>query len=279
MKKKKNPTTFVTRVLSGICLFPIIACILVFANNIILDITIAIISMIAIYEYYNCFKSTNKANPSQWLGMVICAMIAFVHFIDEVAFREIMIMIIPICMLALIIELLFSKGNKNIIDVLVTLLGICYIPMMLVFISIIRENFAEGKILVWYIFFAAWGSDTFAYLIGKNFGKHKLTRVSKNKTIEGSIAGIIGATVVSIIYTIIINSAFNMEINILMVSIITVILSIIGQIGDLAASSIKRYCDVKDFSDLIPGHGGMMDRIDSVIFIAPIAYILLGMLV
>ena len=279
MSNKKNPTTFVTRVLSGICLFPIIACLLVFANNLIMDITIAIISMIAIYEYYNCFKSTNKANPSQWLGMIICALTAFVHFIDEVAFREIMIILIPVCIFALVIELLCAKGKKNIIDIAITLLGICYIPMMLVFISIIRANFVEGKILVWYIFFSAWGSDTFAYLIGKNFGKHKLTRISKGKTIEGAIAGIIGAVIVSIIYTIAINSIFSMQINIGIVSIITTILSIVGQIGDLAASSVKRYCNIKDFSDLIPGHGGMIDRIDSVIFIAPVAYILLGMLV
>ena len=85
--------------------------------------------------------------------------------------------------------------------------------------------------------------------------------------------------IISAIYTIIINSVFNLNINLLIMEIIIVILALIGQIGDLLASSMKRYAGIKDFSELIPGHGGLLDRLDSVIFILPFAYILLGMLV
>ena len=176
------------------------------------------------------------------------------------------------------VELILSKGKKNIIDVAVTTLGVCYIPMMIVFLSIIRERFAEGGILIWYVFFASWSSDIFAYCIGRRFGKHKFTEVSPNKSIEGCVAGVVGAVVVAVTYTIVVNTITGLGINILLAGIITFILSIVGQIGDLAASSIKRYCGLKDFGELIPGHGGMLDRIDSVIFILPFAYILLGLL-
>ena len=126
---------------------------------------------------------------------------------------------------------------------------------------------------------ASWGSDVFAYFIGKRWGKHKFTKISPNKTIEGCVAGVLGAVISAIVYTIAINNIFALGINYLLVAIITIILSLIGQIGDLAASSVKRYCEVKDFGELIPGHGGMLDRIDSVIFILPFAYILLGLLI
>ena len=149
---------------------------------------------------------------------------------------------------------------------------------MLVFLSIIRERFTEGKILIWYIFCSAWGSDVFAYFIGRKFGKHKYTDISPKKSIEGCVAGVIGAIGIGLLITLIVNNIFHLSISYFVVAIIVLILSIIGQIGDLAASSMKRYCGLKDFGELIPGHGGMLDRIDSVIFILPFAYMLLGLL-
>ena len=93
------------------------------------------------------------------------------------------------------------------------------------------------------------------------------------------MAGVIGAILISLGFTLLFNNVFNLRISYLMVAIIVAILSVIGQIGDLAASSMKRYCGLKDFGELIPAHGGMLDRIDSIIFILPFAYILLGLLV
>lgn len=133
----------------------------------------------------------------------------------------------------------------------------------------------NGKILIWYVFISAWGTDIFAYCIGIKFGKHKFSKISPNKSIEGCIAGTVGAVICMLIYTFICNTVLNMNINYILISVIGIILSLVGQIGDFAASSIKRYTGIKDFSNLIPGHGGMLDRIDSVIFIAPFAYFLL----
>lgn len=275
----EKKTTIMKRLLSSLVLFPIIACIVVFANNIIMDITVAIIAAISVCEYYKCFKNTKKANPSLWY-MILCALLIMcTHMVSNEVLKYILIGFVPVSILTLIVELIFSNGEKNIIDVAVTLLGVCYIPLMMLFLSIIRADFIHGRVLIWYVFMSAWGSDIFAYLIGKNFGKHKLTNISKGKTVEGAVAGILGALLFTLSYTVVMNYIFDLGINYMMVGIITIFLSIIGQIGDIGASSIKRYCNLKDFSDLIPGHGGMLDRIDSVIFIAPFAYILLGILI
>ena len=142
------------------------------------------------------------------------------------------------------------------------------------FIPIIREM-PNGKIAIWFVFIAAWGTDIFAYSIGRRIGKHKFTQISPNKSVEGCIAGTIGAILCLLLYTFICNKVFATNYNYWVITFIGFVLSLVGQIGDLAASSIKRYTGIKDFSNLIPGHGGILDRIDSVIFIAPFAYFLL----
>ena len=165
-------------------------------------------------------------------------------------------------------------------DITYTLMGILYIFVFSVFIPLTYgvEGEISGKILIWYIIFAAWGTDVFAYLIGKNFGKTKFSNVSPNKSVQGCLAGIAGSTIVNLIFTMILNAWFGFEISYTIIAITSIILSVVGQIGDFAASVIKRYFGVKDFSELFPGHGGMIDRIDSVIFIAPFAYLLLTVL-
>ena len=145
------------------------------------------------------------------------------------------------------------------------------------FIEYIRK-LENGKILMGYIFVVAWSTDIFAYLIGKNFGKHKFSQISPQKTREGCIAGIIGAIVTILVYTLIINKFCQMEYSYITFAILGMVLSIISQIGDFAASTIKRYVDIKDYSELIPGHGGIVDRIDSLTFVLAVYIILYGII-
>ena len=130
----------------------------------------------------------------------------------------------------------------------------------------------NGKVAIWYVLFASWGTDTVAYFVGKNFGKHKFSKVSPNKTIEGCIAGVIGAVISGVIFSFCINLYIGTSVPYGFAGIVLAILSIIGQLGDFSASVVKRYFEVKDYSNLFPGHGGMLDRIDSIIFTAPFAY-------
>lgn len=160
----------------------------------------------------------------------------------------------------------------NVLDVAITILGIIYVPFLFSFIpfSWLLNN---GKFIVVYILAGAWITDTFAYFIGKAFGKHKLSKISPKKTIEGCIGGIVGATLFFGIYSYYLNN-IGIESNWVIMTFVGIISSIISQIGDIAASSIKRFCDVKDFGTIMPGHGGVLDRFDSVIFIAPFIFML-----
>lgn len=281
MEKEKRAKT-IKRTITGVITLPVLAIILIFSNTIIMDIFTAIIACISMYEYFHCFKSTNKANPSQYLGYIYCILIAFTHFVDERLLTSIIIAIIPVSLVVLFAELVLSKGKKTVKDIAVTMLGICYIPLMLIYLSLVRDmeldHGLNGKILIWFVLIASWGSDIFAYFIGRHFGKHKLTAVSPNKTVEGAVAGVVGAILLGILFAILCNTIWGVGINYLLIGCIMAVLSIVGQIGDLAASSIKRYCEIKDFSELIPGHGGMLDRIDSIIFVLPFAFILFSLL-
>ena len=128
--------------------------------------------------------------------------------------------------------------------------------------------------VVSYVFVISLSTDTFAYLIGRRFGKHKFSKISPKKSIEGSVAGVIGAVVVTLVYTWIANNFWGLEYSYLTIAIIAIVLSIISQIGDFVASAIKRFVDVKDYGNLLPGHGGLLDRLDSLLFLAPFIYLI-----
>ena len=184
----------------------------------------------------------------------------------------------------LFLHIIITEMKINVSDIAFTILGIVYIVGFTAFVPFLYgyeeccfENI--GKYYIWYIFAATWGTDIFAYLTGKYFGKHKFNKISPKKSIEGCIGGTLGGVLLVLGYTFILNTYFDFGINYIIIGIIGLTLSIVGQIGDFAASSLKRYSEIKDFSNLIPGHGGMIDRIDSVIFAAPFAYYLLTLLI
>lgn len=266
----------IKRYVSGFILFPIFAIVMIFGNKYIIDVAISIIAIMCLHEFYKAFRG--KAKPISWVGYIAAASIAIIHMIPSNLILPIIAAIIPASIMVLFVRSVLSELKLNIIDIAITFFGICYIVLFLMFAPIIRENLPNGKILIWFIFFAAWGTDIFAYLIGKHFGKHKFTEISPNKSLEGCVGGIVGAFVMILVYTFACNQIFGMNFSYFYAGFIAILLSITSQIGDLAASSIKRYCGIKDYSNLIPGHGGMLDRVDSVIFILPFAYFLLMLL-
>ena len=266
----------IKRIISGIILFPLLAILLIFGNKYLVDVFISIVAIMSIHEFYKAFK--DKAKPITWTGYFISALICFIHLVPSEFILPAISVAILFSLLVLFAQVVFTSMKTNIKDIAISLLGICYIPFFIVFLPLIRDNLENGIILLWYVFFISWGTDVFAYFIGRKFGKHKFTEISPNKSIEGCIAGLFGAIVISMIYTLICNSVWNLNINYLYILGIAIFLSIVSQIGDLSASSIKRYCKIKDFSNLIPGHGGLLDRIDSVIFILPFAYFLLSII-
>lgn len=255
--------------------FPIVAIILIFGNKYVIDFSFSIIAILALYEYFNSFKENNKA--LSWVAYLSALSIAFIHIIPTEYTLRAIAAIIPVSVLILFAQVIASNMKYNIKDISLTAFGICYIVIFLMYIPVIRQM-EHGILKIWYLVIAAWGTDTFAYLIGRKYGKHHFTSVSPNKSIEGCIAGVVGSIICMLIYTFICNSFLGMNFNYLYIILIAVVLSLVGQLGDLAASSIKRYSGIKDFSNLIPGHGGILDRMDSVLFIAPFAYFLFMLL-
>lgn len=266
----------VTSILLG---FPLVVIILTFGNKYIVDICLAFIAMLAMQEYFNAVSKDSK--PVRWIGYLSCVFIGLIHiiptYLPEFPINQVLILGIPTILLILFTQVIFTNMKTNFKDIAYTLFGMAYVIGLIVFIALLR-GLDNGRILVWFAIIAAWGTDTCAYLVGMSFGKHKLSKISPKKSVEGAIGGIVGATVLAILYAIVMNNLYNLGFSYLYVTIATIVLSVIGQIGDFAASSIKRYVDVKDYSNLIPGHGGMLDRIDSLMFIAPFAYAIFSIL-
>ncbi len=264
----------IKRLSSTILGLPMVIIVLLLGNKYVIDVALAIVAIIALHEYYNAF---NQYKPIKWLGYLTAISISFIHLIAEEVLLKTIALLIPIIVIILFIQLIIKNMKISIIDIAITLFGICYIVLFIMFIPLIagQEN---GKIYIWYIFIISWGTDIFAFLIGNTLklGKHTFSKISPKKSIEGCIAGIVGAVLLSLLYTFFVNKFAAIPlIPYGGMTIVAIVLSIIGQFGDFAASSIKRFVGIKDFSNLIPGHGGLLDRIDSLIFIAPFAYILL----
>ena len=153
--------------------------------------------------------------------------------------------------------------------------GLFYVGVMLSYLYQIRI-LQEGAFLVWLVFICSWGCDTCAYCVGMLLGKHKMApKLSPKKSIEGAIGGVAGAALLGALYALAIPKLFpGAEASIWQYAVICGVGGMISQVGDLAASAIKRNYEMKDYGNLIPGHGGILDRFDSVIFTAPIIYYL-----
>jgi phosphatidate cytidylyltransferase len=153
------------------------------------------------------------------------------------------------------------------------LFSFVYAPVMISFVLMTRET-EQGSFFVWLILIGAWGSDTCAYCVGRLFGKrHIFPVLSPKKSLEGCIGGAIGAGIIGAVYAYFWTRFHSGDWgSIGWIALSCVAASIVGQIGDLAASAIKREHQVKDYGHLIPGHGGILDRFDSILTIAPIIY-------
>lgn len=264
------------RITSSLLGLPMVIVVLLFGNKYVIDVALAVVALISLHEYYNSFSKNYK--PIQWLGYLLAICISFIHLVPTDMLFKIISLGIPFIVAILFIELILRNLKISIVDIAISLFGIFYIVLFTMFVPLIA-GLEHGKVLIWYVLTASWGTDIFAYIVGRKIGKHKFSKISPKKSIEGCIAGTIGAVILSLIYTFCINKFMGFLIApYLHIVIASIVLSVIGQFGDFAASSVKRFNEIKDFSNLIPGHGGLLDRIDSLIFIAPFAYILLTIL-
>jgi phosphatidate cytidylyltransferase len=248
--------------------------IFVFLGDYYLAAFIMVISLIAMREFYNSIKTKNF-KPST----IICYAASIIYYAllminkngDHLGSFLVILTLVLLCIPVINIKFSF-------IDSALSLLGVIYVSVFFSFIPLINFK-VGGNVLVWLVFITSWGCDTAAYYSGKAFGKRKLCpKVSPKKTIEGSIGGALGAAIITLLFGLIMESRFSIM-NPIHYAVIGLICGAISQFGDLVASSIKRYVGVKDYSNLIPGHGGILDRFDSIIFSSVVIYYYLTIII
>jgi len=181
-----------------------------------------------------------------------------------------------VCLILFYLIYLVFHYSARFEDVALSLFGILYIGTLFSSLILLRQS-EYGLLMTFYLLILSWGTDTFAFLIGRFFGKHKLVpKISPNKTVEGAIGGLICSSLLSLLYVIYAINYINIPMpNMPVVFAISCFGSLFSQLGDLSASLIKRKCGIKDFGNIIPGHGGILDRFDSLIFASAYLYLLL----
>ena len=261
------------RIISSVVLFPILFA-LVYYGGLPLKIGTIFVSIVGMYEFYKAI--CKKIMPIHYLGFVFSTIYLLV--LDTIFFQ-----IADLIVGLSLIFMVFNYKKTSIFDVALTFFGVCYIPLMFSTVYLIR-GLDYGSYTVWLPFICAWACDTGAYFTGITIGKHKLTpELSPKKTIEGAIGGVLFAAIFCGIYGLFIASKEieiehifnNSTITIISFVLLGIIGAIFAQFGDLTASATKRRFNIKDYGNLIPGHGGILDRFDSVIFTSGICYILL----
>ena len=260
---------FKTRLLSGIVLVILALLFIINGGPLLLEV-LWVISLIGLYELYRVFKIEKSA-----IGIV--GYIAATVYYQNLLFGflpDIMLLIMAfliVCMCVFVFR--YPKFHAN--QIMAAFFGMFYVAVMLSCIYQTRE-LPGGRYLVWLIFLCSWGCDTCAYCVGMLIGKHKMSpKLSPKKSVEGAVGGVIGAAILTIIYGFIFKGYMKVDNPyIFMMAGISAAGALISMVGDLAASAIKRNYDIKDYGKLIPGHGGILDRFDSVIFTAPIIFYL-----
>lgn len=281
---------FITRLISGIILV-VIALVTIMIGGPLLAVTLLAVSLVGMHELYGAMgvvkpnsaqkqaegaeykarnKNRGKAPTESMNGLAAMGTAGAVCYYGLLFFMPEQYYLVGVVMTLILVlaVYVFMYPKYHAEQAMATFFGMIYVSVMLGFIYVIRCQ-ADGKILVWLVFLSSWGADTCAYCVGRLFGKHKMAPVlSPKKSVEGAVGGVIGAGLLGFIF------AYVFREPTVAYAVICAAGALISMVGDLAASAIKRDKGIKDYGKLIPGHGGVLDRFDSVIFTAPVIYFL-----
>ncbi|MDO4622454.1 MAG: phosphatidate cytidylyltransferase [Eubacteriales bacterium] len=269
---KNKVNSFLERLISGIILV-MLAIICIGNGGWILYVVSMVLSMIGAGELYAAMKIRKQEKKWDLLEIFgyLGILIFYISLLITDARMEIAFLLADLILLMFLFVFTYPRYTST--EIMVAFFGIVYLGVMLscVYQTRMMNN---GQYLVWLIFLCSWGCDTCAYCAGRLFGRHKMAPVlSPKKTVEGAVGGVIGAGLLGMIYAMVTGGPAAVY------ALICVIGGLISMVGDLAASAIKRIEGIKDYGKLIPGHGGILDRFDSVIFTAPIIYYLAAALI
>ena len=260
---------FKTRLLSGIVLVAAALVLIITGGDVLLFSTL-LISYIGMFELFRIFH-VEKELPG-----IVGYLAATVFYCNlKWAFLPDLMVVVLGFLMALMFVYVFTYPKYKTEQMLAAFFAVFYVAVMLSFVYRTRM-LPMGTYTVWLIFLCSWGCDTCAYCVGVLIGKHKMApKLSPKKSIEGAVGGVVGAALLAIIYGFVFKDAMGCTTQtIWFMAGICAVGALISMVGDLTASAIKRNYEIKDYGKLIPGHGGILDRFDSVIFTAPIIFYL-----
>lgn len=266
------------RIVSALIALPLLLAILFSGNQYIIGASLYILSLIGCFELYKSFNNTDYKLDTTYkmFGYIGTTIFYIVKLMNINVDSNLLLLLYSIIIIG---YSMISYNNKSIGKLAITILSVIYIPYLFSYIfNIYTDNRIISNFLVGYVFIIAFGSDTIACLVGKYLGKRKVTPVlSPNKSLEGFIGGILGSIILTLGYTYLLvnTNIIHMHLTISKIIIIIVFAALgamISQIGDLLASAIKRTNGIKDYGNLMPGHGGVLDRFDSILMVAPFVY-------
>lgn len=268
MTRKLN-NSFVTRLISGILLI-LAALLTIIPGGLPLLGICLFLSMTAMFELLRAAGIQSEHQRLPLPAVTGYAGILLYYAALLTGKRELSMAVIVFTFLALLFIYVFRWPEGSLQEIMSVFFCLFYAGVLLSCIYQVRA-LEHGEYLVWLIFLSAWGSDTCAYCTGMLIGRHKMTpRLSPKKTVEGAVGGVAGAMILAAVYAWFIPN----EMPLWFYPLLCGAGALLSMVGDLAASAIKRDVGIKDYGHLIPGHGGVMDRFDSVIVTAPVIYFL-----
>ena len=280
-----------TRIITACFILAVMIPVLIFSHTAVYPIALSVFAVIGVFEMLRVFGSEKRlalAIPAY----IMAAAFPTVHFFVGIDSKDYILLLMSAIFAYLLYVMgvgVFSGGRlvpgegktegENTLSVSrigEVFMTVTYIVVSFTALSMIRYTENGGKIFM-LVFIVAWGCDTAAYFVGSLIGRHKLIpAVSPKKTVEGSIGGILFAILFCVLYGLVIESLTEVSANYVVLAISGAVLAVVSQVGDLIASLIKREHGVKDYSNLMPGHGGIMDRFDSILAVStPLMFICL----
>ena len=263
----------ITRIISGIVGIGLSAYVIQEGGR-TFGIAAAVLALLAWIEFTRAF-SHRGGNPTLFTGVLGIAGILYGAFYGQ---HDFILLSIMAATLLAALSCVLLRGDVSVPDVGISIAGICYIGLPFAHLMMLRQlsgnlyttpigTFDLGTAMVWVMFIGTWASDSFAYFTGNAFGSHKLApAISPNKTIEGFIGGLLGTVGV------VLGLGYFLHFPLEYMAGLGCAIAILGTLGDLVESMMKRHTGIKDSGAIIPGHGGVWDRFDSVLFTAPLVY-------
>jgi phosphatidate cytidylyltransferase len=268
------------RVITSVAILAAMLTVVIFSEFIVYPLALALLAIIATFEVLRVIGSHKISTLSIPAYLISAAFPLTAYFVDSNNSLEFLLILAAVVFVYLVWLMgvsVFSKGRITFSKVSETLVGVTYVAVSFTSLSLIRYiNHNFGVFLVVLVFVISWTCDTAAFAVGSLIGKHKLIpEISPKKTVEGAIGGVVFSALLCALYGLGLDLVIEkIQVNYLYLVLFGIILSVVSQLGDLIASLIKREYGVKDYGRIFPGHGGVLDRFDSVLAVSTILLIL-----